>query len=114
MLLTQTAACANQHIVAAMPQVARRSARALGEERLAWLITYLERPGREARDHRNRGEDAAPLSEAEAEDRRQFREAYGTFMYSIPTYMNPEEWSRIMSCGEEEIAAAARMGLRME
>lgn len=114
MLLTQTAACANQHIVAAMPQLARRSARALGEERLAWLVTYLEGPGGEAIDRRNSGEDAAPLSEAEADDRRRFREDYGTFMYSIPTYMTPEEWNLVMSCSEEESANAARMGLRME
>ena len=114
MLLTQTAECSNRHIAATMPALVRRAARGLGEERLAWLIAYLEGPGREVIDRRNRGEDAAPLTAAEAADRRRFREDYGTFMYSIPTYMTPEEWRRAASCEEAERTAAARMGLRTE
>lgn len=94
----------------AMPRAARASARALGEERLARLVAFLEGPGGEALERSRRG-DGNALSDAQSEEWGRLRHDYGTFMYSIPNHIDPASMSRMTRCQEDE---AARLHLRTE
>jgi len=106
----RTAACQVRVMADAMPRAARASARALGEERLAALVAFLEGPGGEALEGSRRG-DRSALSPSQEEESARFRRDYGAFMYSIPNHVDPDSWGRMTRCYSEE---ATRLHLRTE
>jgi len=102
--------CIASGLAEAMPRAARASARALGEERLARLVAFLEGPGGEALDRSRRG-DGNALSDAQSEEWGRLRHDYGTFMYSIPNHIDPDSVNRMTRCQEDE---AIRLHVRTE
>lgn len=102
--------CHSRVMADAMPRAARASARALGEERLEALVTFLEGPGGEALQRSRRG-DGSALSASQEEEWDRLRRDYGTFMYSLPNHVDPDSWSRMTRCYSEE---ATRLHLRTE
>jgi hypothetical protein len=99
-----------RHITEDMPRAMRRSARALGEERLARLVAFLEGPGGVALE-RSLEEPGTPMPDNIAEEWDRLRPDYGTFMYSIPSHIDRDAFNRTLHCYE---GAAAQLGLRVE